>query len=176
MCNLHSCQRPMLKPILYLNHLEMYNRCLEKDPGFSFCSRPQNLCSPSRENVTSPGAVSKLRTKEVGESRQTPPGSIGRGQLGHEEDCGVVMRKVGRKPEGRDVMEGEGSVPREKSRSAVMPAVRRSGNWEPNEIFIFWGVRKWETVLSETRCTSVIKWSRNRAGVCRLFVAEFWSI
>ena len=54
----------------------MYNHCLEKDPEFSFCSRPQNLCSPSRENMTSPGAVNKLRTKEVGESRQTPPGVL----------------------------------------------------------------------------------------------------
>lgn len=58
--------------------------------------------------MTSPGVVNKLRTKEVGESRQTLPGNIGRGQVGHEEDCGVVMRKVGRKPKGRDVMEGEG--------------------------------------------------------------------
>lgn len=58
--------------------------------------------------MTSPGVVNKLRTKEVGESRQTLLGNIGRGQVGHEEDCGAVMRKVGRKPKGRDVMEGEG--------------------------------------------------------------------
>lgn len=36
------------------------------------------------------------------------------------------MRKIGRKPKGRDVMEAEGGVPREKSGSAVSPAVEGS--------------------------------------------------
>lgn len=52
----------------------------------------------------------KTKNRQGPESQHTQPGNIGRGGLGCEEDCEIIMRKVGRKPKGRDVSEGEGRV------------------------------------------------------------------